>query len=136
MIVLGTRTGPAIPETQMRPLKSISPRACARAAIVILTVALVLASFESSTAEATVDSATRVRSIIDDIQAFWEKTLPSVYGQQYEPIPEDHLYPYSAADPPPACGSTGTTPYEDVADNAFYCSDGDFVAWDEQSLIP
>ncbi len=135
MIALATRTGHTIRETQMRPLKSSSPRAFARAAMVILMITLV-PNCVGTTAEAAGDSSSRVRSIIDDLQAFWGETLPSVYGQRYEPIPADHLYPYSAANPPPACGSTGTTPYEDVAGNAFYCSDGDFVVWDEQSLIP
>ena len=31
---------------------------------------------------------------------------------------------------------TGATPYSEVAGNAFYCEQGDFVAWDEQGLFP
>jgi predicted metalloprotease len=106
-----------------------------RASTIVVTVALVLAGFAPG-ARAADKSPASVRSIVDDVQAYWHETLPSAYGQQYEPIPADRLYPYSAADPPPACGSAGTIPYEQVAGNAFYCSDGDFVAWDEQGLIP
>jgi predicted metalloprotease len=87
-------------------------------------------------AVATPNSSGVIRSAIDDVQAFWAKKLPEVYGTEYEPIPQNRLYPYSESDPPPACGGSGTTPYKDVADNAFYCPAGDFLAWDAQELIP
>ena len=77
-----------------------------------------------------------VQSAIADVQAFWATKLPAVYGMEYEPIPQDRLVPYSESNPPPACGGSGTTPYKDVANNAFYCSAGDFLAWDAQGLIP
>ena len=35
--------------------------------------------------------------------------------------------------PAPGCGGTGPGPYAEVAGNAFYCDQGDFVAWDEQA---
>ena len=64
--------------------------------------------------------------------------MPAVYGQQYEAIPTDRVYPYSQDNPPPNCEDGGQTkaPYEQVAGNAFYCSNGDFVAYDEQGLLP
>lgn len=73
---------------------------------------------------------------IVDIQSYWAKTMPDVYKTDYEPIPADRLIPYSQSNPPPACGGHGNTPYTEVAGNAFYCSDGDFVAWDTQELLP
>jgi predicted metalloprotease len=75
---------------------------------------------------------------IADIQNFWTQTMPSVYGQQYQPIPADHIYPYSQSNPPPNCDDGGQTKanYQDVAGNAFYCPNGDFVAYDEQGLLP
>jgi predicted metalloprotease len=81
-------------------------------------------------------AGSNVSTTIADIQAFWATTLPEVYGTDYRPIPDDRLFPYSEQSPPPACGGSGTTPYEEVKDNAFYCSEGDFVAWDEQDLFP
>jgi predicted metalloprotease len=41
-------------------------------------------------------------------------------------------HPYTRSDPPPACGSEpgGYQP------NAFYCPDGDFIAWDAEVLMP
>ncbi len=77
-----------------------------------------------------------INATIADIQAYWTKTMPEVYQQDYEPIPADRLIPYSQSNPPPSCGGRGTTPYTEVAGNAFYCSQGDFVAWDEQELLP
>jgi predicted metalloprotease len=86
----------------------------------------------SSKYDASIDST------IADIQAFWTSTMPAVYGQQYEAIPTDRVYPYSQDNPPPNCEDGGQTkaPYEQVAGNAFYCSNGDFVAYDEQGLLP
>ncbi|MFI5047795.1 MAG: neutral zinc metallopeptidase [Acidimicrobiia bacterium] len=73
---------------------------------------------------------------IADLQSYWAKTMPAVYGQAYQPIPADRLFPYSESNPPPGCGTRGTTPYTQVAGNAFYCSEGDFVAWDTEQLFP
>ena len=65
--------------------------------------------------------------------------MPDVYGQQYEAIPADRVFPYSREQPaaelrrrwPDARRRTS-----EVAGNAFYCSNGDFVAYDEQGLLP
>jgi len=79
-----------------------------------------------------------VDQTIADIQAYWTATMPGVYGMQYQAIPTSRVYPYSESNPPPNCDDGGQTkaPYQDVAGNAFYCSNGDFVAYDEQGLIP
>ncbi len=73
---------------------------------------------------------------IADLQAYWTTTMPDVYGQPYEAIPSDRLFPYSESNPPPGCGTRGSIPYTQVAGNAFYCSLNDFVAWDTQQLFP
>ena len=64
--------------------------------------------------------------------------MPDVYGQPYEAIPADRVFAYSESNPPPNCDDGGQTqaPYDEVAGNAFYCSNGDFVAYDEQGLLP
>ncbi len=90
----------------------------------------------SSAAAQQGDLDSVIDATIDDVQAWWAEEMPEVYGTEYEPIPDDRLFPYSASDPPPACGERGDMPYEEVAGNAFYCSEGDFVAWDEQELFP
>jgi predicted metalloprotease len=85
----------------------------------------------SSTYDASIDGT------ISDIQSFWATTMPAVYGQTYAAIPADRIVSYSADNPPPSCDDGGqtTSSYEDVKDNAFYCANGDFVAYDEQGLL-
>jgi predicted metalloprotease len=79
-----------------------------------------------------------IDATIADIQAFWTSAMPDVYGQQYDVIPADRIHPYSQSNPPPNCDDGGRTqaPYDEVAGNAFYCSSGDFVAYDEVGLLP
>jgi len=112
-------------------------------AALALTVGLLVTGTASiSTAEsrgtgvARSDSTSFVQVAIDDLQTYWSETLPDVYGRRYRPIPSDRLFPYTSDDPPPACGERGSTPYEEVAGNAFYCSESDFVAWDAERLMP
>ena len=100
----------------------------------------VVAGISSSAASAQVSSKydASIDATLADIQSFWTTAMPDVYGQQYEAIPTDRIYPYSESNPPPNCDDGGQTkaPYQDVAGNAFYCSNGDFVAYDEQGLLP
>jgi predicted metalloprotease len=70
---------------------------------------------------------------VDDVQKFWSDSYPEVYGTPYKPL-EGGLYPYTPTDLPPSCGGTGTATYDEVAENAFYCPFGDFVAWDTANL--
>ena len=92
----------------------------------------------SSDAQVSSKYDASIDSTIADIQAYWTATMPDVYGQQYDAIPADRVFPYSQSNPPPNCDDGGQTkaPYEQVAGNAFYCSNGDFVAYDEQGLLP
>ena len=100
----------------------------------------VIAGIAGGTASAQVSSKydASIDATLADIQNFWTTAMPDVYGQQYEAIPTDRIYPYSESNPPPNCDDGGQTkaPYQDVAGNAFYCSNGDFVAYDEQGLLP
>jgi predicted metalloprotease len=100
----------------------------------------VVAGVATNSADAQVSTKydASIDATIADIQAYWAQTMPDVYGQQYEAIPADRIYPYSQDNPPPNCDDGGQTkaPYDQVAGNAFYCSNGDFVAYDEQGLLP
>lgn len=70
-----------------------------------------------------------------DVQAFWTDEFPDVYGEPYVEL-EGGFWSYgpgtTRADLPP-CG--GVTSYQDVAQNAFYCSGVDLIAWDRDELI-
>jgi predicted metalloprotease len=112
-----------------------------RAFPALCALAVVAASIFASLIGAPAGSAAgrfdaSVDATIADLQAYWTSTMPAVYRTDYEPIPADRLFAYSQSNPPPACGGYGDTPYTEVAGNAFYCSEGDFVAWDEQALLP
>jgi predicted metalloprotease len=100
----------------------------------------VVAGVASGPASAQVSSKydASIDATIADIQHYWAQTMPAVYGQQYQSIPSDRVFAYSQSNPPPNCDDGGRTqaPYEEVAGNAFYCSNGDFVAYDEQGLLP
>ncbi|HEY7106058.1 MAG TPA: neutral zinc metallopeptidase [Acidimicrobiia bacterium] len=100
------------------------------AAIAVAGVATAPSGHAAEPFNASIDAT------IADIQSYWSATMPEVYGTRYDPIPSDRLIRYSRSNPPPACGGRGTTPYEEVAGNAFYCSEGDFVAWDAEELLP
>src|SRR4051794_6320023 len=75
-----------------------------------------------------------IQTAIDDVQSFWEDEFSKLYpGEKFNDITGGE-FPYGPADPPPECGGTGKANYEDVAQNAFYCPPGDFVAWDTDNL--
>ena len=119
--------------------KTIFTTICLVALLVAGTVTGPVATADTTAATtAAADLDEVIDATIDDLQAWWAEQLPEVYGQEYEPIPDERLHPYTSDDPPPACDprGSGTTPYEEVAGNAFYCSIGDFVAWDMEELFP
>lgn len=71
-----------------------------------------------------------------DIEEFWAEAYPDAYGARWEPLSGGvHAASPGRTDPIPGCGETEST-YDDVADNAFYCPDGDFIAYDDFSLLP
>lgn len=72
---------------------------------------------------------------IDDIRAYWEATYPDVYGEPYLDL-QGGIHPlYPGARPAPGCGGPATT-YRDIENNAFYCPEGDFIAYDDALLLP
>jgi predicted metalloprotease len=117
---------------------SSHPRVWRRALPALLAVLAVLVASLGITPAVGASSKfdASIGATIDDIQSYWAQTMPQVYGTDYQSIPADRLIPYSESNPPPSCGGRGTTPYSEVAGNAFYCPQGDFVAWDEQQLMP
>lgn len=71
---------------------------------------------------------------IEDVETFWEQNFPDVYGEAFQP-PTNGYHPYDSGNPPPPCGGQ-QPPYEMLAQNAFYCDLDDFIAWDEEGLLP
>lgn len=69
------------------------------------------------------------------IQQFWSEALPEAYGREFQALPPERIFAYSSTVAPPACGP-GSTSYEEMAGNAFYCRLGDFIAFDDEGLMP
>jgi predicted metalloprotease len=71
-----------------------------------------------------------------DIEAFWRAQFPVMYGGEFAPLAGGIYAAYpDRSDPIPGCGTPQTT-YLDVQGNAFYCVDGDFMAYDDAELLP
>ena len=133
-------------------------RACARGVAVAVASLLVLAACASevgpaasraaSSASSTADGNQIVpgktkfgpdeddaiiRRAVDDVQAFFEEEFPKLYGEPFTPL-AGGVFPYGPDDPPPQCGGVGKSDYRQVAQNAFYCPQDDFMAWDTVNL--
>jgi predicted metalloprotease len=75
-----------------------------------------------------------VCAALADVNAFWARTYPEVFKQPYTPI-SGGFYPYASTTQPPPCGNPPPQ-YQQIANNAFYCRQGDLIAWDDEGLIP
>ena len=73
-----------------------------------------------------------------DIQAFWNDAFVESYGATFEPLSGGIYAAYpTRQEAIPGCGTPTGSPYEDVASlGAFYCIEGDFMAYDDDSLLP
>lgn len=72
---------------------------------------------------------------IDDIQNYWADEFPVIYGEKYARIPDDRIIAAHPGVKLPKCQGETLT-YADAEDNAFYCYESNFVAYDDVSLFP
>lgn len=72
-----------------------------------------------------------------DIQAFWSEAYPATYDTPWEPLSGGIYAAYPERESPiPGCDSPVST-YQDVQQGtAFYCIDGDFMAYDDADGLP
>jgi predicted metalloprotease len=68
------------------------------------------------------------------LESYWAAVYPTLFGTDYPPMTDYGPYRPSTG-VLPACGDLDleTADYEN---NAFYCPDGDYVAWDDENLFP
>jgi len=85
-------------------------------------------------AMATLPYVDVVPSAVKAIEQFWGEQLPAVYHMAYRTLSAGvhGLQPGLTA---PGCDNRTTT-YRSVAGNAFYCPNGDFIAYDDTGLFP
>jgi predicted metalloprotease len=73
---------------------------------------------------------------LGDIEAFWAAGYPGITDGTAYPGLTGGVYPmWPEVGPVPGCGAPETN-YTDVRFNAFYCFDGDFIAYDDAELFP
>jgi predicted metalloprotease len=71
-----------------------------------------------------------------DIEQFWQQEFPAVYGSDFAPLAGGIFAAYPGRpEPIPGCGTAETT-FADVEGNAFYCRLGDFMVYDDSTLLP
>jgi predicted metalloprotease len=116
-------------------------RARAVVGVVVVAAALVVGIAPRHDAGAKTPTArpaayeTTIDLAVHDLQLWWADEMPAVYGIGYTPIPTTKVIAYTSKTRIPQCGPKRTT-YDDVAMNAFYCSAGRFVAYDDEELFP
>ena len=69
---------------------------------------------------------------LKDVERFWGAKYPGLSGGKAFQAVQGGYHPYTERQPPPDCGGEQGV----YQPNAFYCPDGDFIAWDAQTLIP
>ena len=72
---------------------------------------------------------------VNDIQSYWRAVYPQLYGEQYVELSGGIFPVYPGRDDVPGCGQLRTT-YSEIRGNAFYCFEGDFIAYDDADLLP
>jgi predicted metalloprotease len=70
-----------------------------------------------------------VESVLGSLDEYWTQALPATFGVRYK-SPTRYVYYRPEESPGPRCGGE-----QAPAKNAFYCSAGDFIAWDESGLL-
>jgi predicted metalloprotease len=72
--------------------------------------------------------ADAVRALSEDAQSYWGRVYPRLTGQPWATLPIRAF----AAGAPPSCAA----PDASAGGSAFYCPEGDFVAFDNEQLGP
>jgi predicted metalloprotease len=107
----------------------------------VVAVVAVLVAAPAALARASTPTAKEpayeetVRLTVDDLQEYWAGELPALYGVRYRRIPDSKIIAYTSTSKLPRCGPAPVR-YEDIAQNAFYCNAGNFVAYDDENLFP
>lgn len=70
-----------------------------------------------------------VESVLGSLDSYWAQALPQLFDVPYR-SPARYVYYRPEESAGPRCGAQSAPPR-----NAFYCTDGDFIAWDETGLL-
>ncbi len=78
-------------------------------------------------------------AVFGDIEAFWTQAYPEAYGDAWVPLEGEVYAAYpSREEPIPGCNMEGVpATYENVLNSgAYYCILGDYMAYDDDFLLP
>lgn len=89
---------------------------------------------EDDTVFTDLDPDEVVQIALDDLAVYWDDRLPDLYGAAFTP-PAGGLLPYGPDTAVPQCGDEPIR-YDEIAANALYCPEQDFIAWDRVNLVP
>ena len=130
-------TDPGVTATRSRQIdQPLIPTESTNASDTTVTLPVVDGAIDFGTNKPPQDHDGFLTTAVIDIQKFMAEVYPQLYGSPYPPLKGGIFaaYPTRPADEPiPGCGE-GTTTYADVEGNAFYCSFGDFMVYDDLLL--
>ena len=73
--------------------------------------------------------------ITTDLETYWSLLMPELFATDWIPLTAIGPYFVSEPDTLPVCDDREPDP-DEYAGNAFYCTTDDFIAWDEEGLMP
>lgn len=100
------------------------------------TIASVPPVFDFGTGKTPQQYDKKLQIEVDDIQAFWTNEFPKVFSKAYIPLKGKIFAGFPGRTDIPGCGRQLSVYEKDLKDNAFYCSEGDFLAYDDADLFP
>ncbi len=74
-----------------------------------------------------------VNGAVSDLQAYWGKAFPALYGHPYKPVAQ--IIGAGPTTKLPDCQGQPIS-YQKVKGNAFYCFRSNYLAYDNQTLLP
>lgn len=88
----------------------------------------------TSRAAATPNYQPLLHAAINDLQAYWSKEFPQLYGGTYKPVAQ--IIAADSTTKIPACQGQPISYAKEVKGNAFYCFQSNFIVYDNQNLFP
>jgi predicted metalloprotease len=110
-------------------------RAGALAVVLCTSVIVVAAPGARAAATSTASYQKVLTAAITELQTYWAKEFPALYGSRYESIPTARIVAARPGVKIPPCQGHRTA-YADVKGNAFYCMKSNFIAYDDVALMP
>ncbi|MCU1399463.1 MAG: hypothetical protein JWN62_2572 [Acidimicrobiales bacterium] len=123
----------SVPDTVVSPTAAPSSAPAETVPTTNLTATI---SFNAGSGKASRPYDDIVRAELDDIVSFWANEFPVVSGSAYR-VPANGVFPgYPGRSDIPNCGPSPVDYATMLKGNAFYCPQGDYLAYDDDQLFP